>query len=121
MSVSTIDYWEEDSDEFYNIDIGNTVSFDNQRDWLNITSNDVYNTMYERLIKAYNIGCDEVLFDNTDIQDYNSGFFISEYDNAYYLDTLVNDAHSFGLEVGAYDIDTYTSESIENLFDFIIQ
>jgi hypothetical protein len=121
MSVGTYQYWTSDSYEFYSNDIGYTVPHNENEEWLDINSNSVYSIMIDRINYAYQIGCDSVVLTNTDSWEYNTGFYISEYDEEYYLSELISEINYFGMDAGVYEIDIYNSYSIERLFDFTIE
>jgi len=121
MSVGTYQYWTDDSYEFYSEDIGYTVPHNENEEWLDIKSNSVYSIMIDRINYAYQIGCDSVVLTNTDSWEYTTGFYISKEDEKYYLSELISEINYFGMDAGAYEIDVYSSYSIERLFDFIIE
>jgi hypothetical protein len=119
MSVGTYEYWKKDAYKFFSNDYRNTVSYDNDKIWLDIISNDVANIMLERIDQAAYVNCDIVIFEDVDIYNFNSGFNINSSDVGVYLDFLIDQAHSYNMQVGASDIDVYDNAFIENKFDVI--
>ena len=119
FSVSSYDPHSNDKYLFDSYDIGNSVSYNYDDRWLDINSYSVYDIMSSKIDRAYLLGCDEVLFEDTDIYYWDNGFGIDEDITQQYLSDLVSDAHSLNLDVSAYDFDIGDSYNIQNLFDYL--
>lgn len=119
-SIATYQYWTDDSYRFDYDDIGNDVSYDIDKSWVNINSYNVQSIMLDRIERASNIGCEKILFTDIDNYNFNTGFFINEWNMINFTDTLISEAHWYGMEVGSLDIDTFDNEHMNDLFDFII-
>jgi len=119
LSVTTFQYWNQDAGLFDIRDIKNIVEYSTEERWLDINTNSVYSIMSSRITNAYNLGCDKLLFSNTDIFDWNNGADITENITGQYLADLILEANSLNMEVGALDLDIGDNYSINSLFDFI--
>lgn len=113
------DYY--DSFSFDGYDIGNVVEYDTNLRWVDISTYSIYYLMAERIDVAYQMNCDNVIFEDIDIWYYNDGFGISEEIAYQYYSDLVNEVRNRGMQVGAFELDFEINNDIYYLFDFIVQ
>jgi hypothetical protein len=119
LSVTTFQYWNTDAYLFNTLDIGNIVEYSTEEKWLDISTYSVYDLMDDRINKASNLGCDKLLFLNTDIYDWNNGFTITQNITEQYLTDLIYSANMLNMEVGALDLDIGDNYTVNSLFDFL--
>jgi len=119
MSVATYQYWNVDAALFDIRDIGNIVEYSTEEKWLDISTYSVYDLMDDRISKAANLGCDKLLFLNTDIYNWNNGFTITKSITVQYYTDLILAANNLNMKVGALDLDIGEDYEIYSLFDFL--
>ena len=125
VSVGTTETYRDDVNVFHDMSIfGRPVVGKRYEDWpdeffLDITNPALHLVMQRRFLECAMKGFQAVEPDNMDVYQNDSGFEITAEDTIRYLETLVQDAHSVGLEIGQKNVPELTDRLV-GMMDFII-
>lgn len=100
FSAGSYEVSRDDSDDFSDEVIGNSIDSDSDEKWLDISNETLVPIMRARLDLAVQKGCDGVEVDNVDGYENDTGFDLDADDQLAYNKFIANEARQRGLSVG---------------------
>ena len=99
FNTTTYNMDNEDSTFIDNVNIGNQIKKSKFKFWLDIKNKKVINFLVSKIDYAKELGCESILFYDTNIYEYKNGFSIGKYEVEFLLDKLVKYSKYNNMEV----------------------